>query len=422
MIGNINTKLDQLATCKAVHSVLDRIYLFLFGFLFLDAFYRTSLFPQTYVVNQWLPTLILLALILVKLFLYGRNTPIRTMLCGVLAMSVLTIYKTTRDINLPIMAYLVIGACGVSFNKILSVYTAVGAPFLVICIAASQFGVIPDLIDAGRGIRHSFGIIFPTDFAAHVTFLVLAWGGMRGKRLTWPELGVFALFAWAVKYFCDARTSFISLLVFTALCACTKLYDRYGNALKSRLRKVLQTVWTALQLLASNSIVILSALMVVLTWSYSDSAFSQTLDRLFSGRLMLGKWAFEDYGIPLLGQEVVMQGLGYSETQELGYYFYIDCSYIKMLICYGLLASVVIWVAYMLLGRRAVKDGNIWLVWMLGVIGLHCTMEHHLMEIAYNPFLLALFAHWECSCKGEPCRQSAISFLTRKSRAANPER
>lgn len=37
--------------------ILERVYLILLGFLFLDAFYRTTMFPQTFVVNQWIPTL-----------------------------------------------------------------------------------------------------------------------------------------------------------------------------------------------------------------------------------------------------------------------------------------------------------------------------------------------------------------------------
>ena len=116
--------------------ILERVYLILFGFLFLDAFYRTTMFPQTFVVNQWIPTLTLLALIFLKLLLYGREQPLQSILIGVLALSFLVIYKITRDINLPIMAYLVIGAYGVSFRKIISVYTAIGIPLLLFCIVS----------------------------------------------------------------------------------------------------------------------------------------------------------------------------------------------------------------------------------------------------------------------------------------------
>ena len=358
------------------------------------------MFPQTFVVNQWLPTLTLLALIFLKLLLYGREKPFRSVLVGVLALSFLAIYKITRDINLPIMAYLVIGAYGVSFRKIISVYTAIGIPLLLFCIVASQTGLAPDLVydmtGSGRGLRHSFGIIFPTDFAAHVTYLVLGWGWLRGRKLTWAELGAFAFCTWAVYHFCNARAGTVSLLAFTVLCVCTKLVEQFvrWDSLRPALQKGLSVAGKAIQMLSGHAILLLSLVMLVLTRGYSDSAFMQKMNHLFSNRLSLGRMALEQYDVPLLGQEVIMQGAGYSETSPLGYYFYIDCSYIKMLVCYGLVVSIFIWMAYTLLGHRAVKAHDIYLIWVIGVIGLHCTMEHHLMEIAYNPFLLAAFAEW----------------------------
>ena len=359
------------------------------------------MFPQTFVVNQWLPTLTLLALIFLKLLLYGREKPFRSVLVGVLALSFLAIYKITRDINLPIMAYLVIGAYGVSFRKIISVYTAIGIPLLLFCIVASQTGLVPDLVYdmtwSGRGLRHSFGIIFPTDFAAHVTYLVLGWGWLRGRKLTWAELGAFAFCTWAVYHFCNARAGTVSLLAFTVLCVCTKLYVQFvrRDSLRPALQKGLSVAGKAIQMLCGHAVLLLSLVMLVLTRGYSDSAFMQKIDYLFSNRLSLGRLALNQYDVPLFGQEVIMQGAGYSETSPLGYYFYIDCSYIKMLVCYGLVVSILIWMAYTLLGHRAIRANEVYLIWVIGVIGLHCTMEHHLMEIAYNPFLLAVFAEWQ---------------------------
>ena len=358
------------------------------------------MFPQTFVVNQWFPTLTLLALIFLKLLLYGREKPLQSVLIGVLALSFLLIYKITRDINLPIMAYLVIGAYGVSFRKIISVYTAIGIPMLLFCIAASQTGLVQDLVydmtGSGRGFRHSFGIIFPTDFAAHVTYLVLGWGWLRGRKLTWAELGLFAFCTWAVYHFCNARASAVGLLAFTVLCICTRLYEQFVhlNSRQSVLWKAMSAAGKTIQMLSGHAILLLSLVMLVLTRGYSDSAFMQKMNHLFNNRLSLGRLALDQYDVPLLGQEVIMQGLGYSETESLGYYFYIDCSYIKMLVCYGLVVSILIWIAYTLLGHRVIRANEIYLIWVIGVIGLHCTMEHHLMEIAYNPFLLAVFAEW----------------------------
>ena len=384
--------------CNKICAVLERGYLFLFGFLFLDAFYRTTLFPQTFVVNQWIPTLALLALIFLKLLIYGRDMPIQSVLIGILSLSFLLIYKTTRDINLPIMAYLVIGAYGVSFRKIVKVYCGIGIPFLLFCIVSSQTGLVFDYIvqdwDGVRPLRHSFGIIYPTDFAAHVTYLVLGWGWLRGRKLTWAELGAFAFCTWAVYHFCNARAGTVSLLVFTVLCVCTKLFEQFvhWDSLRPALQKGLSVAGKAIQMLSGHAILLLSIVMIILTALYDESEFMNKIDLLLGTRLSLGKRAFIQYGIKVLGQVIYMKGDGYSFDSSSDYYFFIDSSYIKMLVCYGLVVSILIWMSYTLLGHRAIKKKDIYMIWVIGVIGLHCTMEHHLIEIAYNPFLISLFS------------------------------
>lgn len=138
----------------------------------------------------------------------GRNHP-NLFLIGVLALSFLLIYKTTGDINLLIVAYLVIGAYGVSFRKIVRVYCGIGIPFLLFCIVALQIGLLLDyIIDmtwADRGLRHSFGIIYPTYFTAHVTYLMLGWGRFRGKKITSVELCMFVLCTLAVYFFLQRK-------------------------------------------------------------------------------------------------------------------------------------------------------------------------------------------------------------------------
>lgn len=298
------------------------------------------------------------------------------------------------------MAYLVIGAYGVSFRKIVKVYCGIGMPFLMFCIVASQTGLVKDLVfDAnimGRGFRHSFGIIYPTDFAAHVTYLVLGWGWLRGRKLTWAELGVFAFCTWAVYHFCNARTSVFCLSMLLAVFAYIKLNNWIVHLDLHPLSqtKVICSVGKNANMLMSNMVLILSAFMLVFTLGYSDTILIQLIDHILNGRLSIGRLALGRFGISIFGQQIPMQGNGYMAAKSLDYYFFIDCSYIKMLVCYGLVVSIFIWIAYTLLGHRAIKANDIYLIWVIGVIGLHCAIEHHLMEIAYNPFLLAVFAKW----------------------------
>ena len=64
------------------------------------------------------------------------------------------------------------------FDNILKVYTAVVSVMLIVAAIASQTGMIADVIGYSprnaAAARHSYGIIYPTDFAAHIFYLILA--------------------------------------------------------------------------------------------------------------------------------------------------------------------------------------------------------------------------------------------------------
>ena len=78
-------------------------------------------------------------------------------------------------------------------------------------------GIIPNLIyrreQVTGTIRQSFGIVYPTDFAAHVLYLVLAYCYLFFKRITIKSYLFFCLLAYLLIYFCDARLSALSLVI-----------------------------------------------------------------------------------------------------------------------------------------------------------------------------------------------------------------
>ena len=318
------------------------------------------------------------------------------MLVGVLALSFLVIYKITRDINLPIMAYLVIGAYGVSFRKIVKAYCGIGIQFLLFCIVASQTGLVLDIVfdmsSSLRGFRHSFGFIYPTDFAAYVVYLVLGYSWLRGKKITWVELEMLAFWGLGIYYLCDTRTSFSCLMIFILLLMCEKILYSSNCRVTSKIR--MSKFSDAVKFISAYSVIFSSLLMVLFAMCYSKSTILCAIDHLVAGRISMSNLTIKQYGMKFLGQEIKMQGNGYSESKVLDNYFFIDCSYIKMIVCYGLVVSILIWIAYTILGQRALKTNDAYLIWTLGIIGLHCSMEHHLTEIAYNPFMLALFSKY----------------------------
>lgn len=142
--------------------------------------------------------------------------------------------------------------------------------------------------------------------------------------------------------------------------------------------------------LALVSMPVLSALIYILSNSYQqDNEFLATINETITGRLELGKKGLDDYGISLFGQDVPMVGFGGATTLEEEYFF-IDSSYLNILLRYGIMFLVMVFIIYGVICYRYKKDT----VLMLSVVllAISCFIDHHMMEAAYNPLTYALLA------------------------------
>lgn len=89
---------------------------------------------------------------------------------------------------------LLAGAHDVSIHKILKSYLVISLSILLYAFEGSLLGIIVNLqYDAGlRGIRNSFGIIYPTDFAAHVFFPVACFSVFKKRESKKRDVFVFS--------------------------------------------------------------------------------------------------------------------------------------------------------------------------------------------------------------------------------------
>ena len=119
---------------------------------------------------------------------------------------------------------------------------------------------------------------------------------------------------------------------------------------------------------------------------------------MFTYRLSLGKEGFDNYPVGLLGQYIKMTGLG-GKLEHPDVYFFIDSSYTKMVLCYGLAVCTCVLLIYLLIGKRAQQRNNMYLLAIIGIISIQCMFEHHILEISYNPFTLAVLANFDTNLK-----------------------
>jgi len=282
---------------------------------------------------------------------------------------------------------LMLGAKDISFRKIIRVFFGTVSSLLMVTIVCALCGVIENYTyELSKGIRRSFGIVYPTNFAAIVFFQVLCWWYLRKEKTTYLEAAAVLGIAGLLKINCNARCSCICLTGVSVIMVWQRFQYQYHfkKNQEYRLNSFISSVLAMSPIFAAGGI-------ITLTIIYSNNPFLQKLNKLLSLRLSLGKKALDVYGMSLWGQYVRM--FGNVEGQINKTYFYIDSSYLQLAIMYGLVALGAVLLSFLLIGSRAKVQRDWTLLWIIAFIAVHGVIEQHLVEIPYCPFILALFAN-----------------------------
>lgn len=285
------------------------------------------------------------------------------------------------------IGFLIIGAIDIDYRRILKLCLWIEVPFTIIVVIGSRMGYITNLVYHRNGhSRDSFGFVYPTSFAAHIVFIVLIWVALRQVRCTLVELGIIDVIAVLLYIFCDAKCSTISLILVTLFVLYIRIQDKYA-------RKKGQWHYKPSKLIVFACLIcpfILAALMILLSRFYMpENSMMSKLNDLLTARLYYGKMAFDRYDVKLWGQYIEMKGYGGS-TEPVLDYFYIDCSYVNILMRFGpviLLIALGIMVCLMYRNRK-----NPYILAMLVIVCVNSIIEQRLFDIWYNAFLILPFA------------------------------
>ena len=169
MEKNKTPKKDKQTIIKQ-NKLWDISYLVILALIVAHEFYYTTMFPIELLDNttRYFYAAILLYVVL-KLVLSKRYTRQEQIFSGI-AIAVFAVAGIVTG-YLEIIQYvlLIIGAKGIDARKLLGAYAGTAILMLIVAFVASQMGFITDIItytprNINGGMRHSFGIIYPTDF------------------------------------------------------------------------------------------------------------------------------------------------------------------------------------------------------------------------------------------------------------------
>ncbi len=370
------------------------IFLFCWTICFSYLFFTTTMFHWP----EWFPNLyhvciaVITEVALYKLYRTWLESKIEFVFM-ILFLAVGIRYQILRnDAYIRELMFICVAAKNVDFRKIVKLSLAAGISIMVAAFVASQLGIIEDLVYA-HGTRHSFGICYPTDFAAHVFFLLLGYLYLREGKLHAVEYVLIAILAFLLYRYARPRNTTICicfLLVASFLWQFVLLRWPEGSGKEKLLRIVMVS--------CAGFVVLCVAVSLILTIVYPDNAFFRDIESaLLGGRYRMGHEAFLEHGIHLAGSDIPQMGNG-STTVEPEWYFFLDISYITVLLCRGLAVFMVMLIAT---GRgisKCMQKRNIYGLILFAAMALQCSVEHHWAEAQYNYFYLMMFAAVPAFC------------------------
>lgn len=278
---------------------------------------------------------------------------------------------------------LLILSYNVPLKTILKQYVFVVGGCMVVLFVLSLTGVIENFIfdAAERGLRYSFGHIYATDFAAMLLVLQMTVSVVFKFGKTAYFMVLSCMLGYIVYLFTDARTSFVLCVLFAVMrFVLPKLSFNWSKCL-----------WI------SWLMPVLAILTFTLNAMYNPNVWLfRMFNDLLSGRLAAGHRAIYEVGISLLGNNISMKGNGWSpnpiEVPDIDYF--IDASYLHVAIVYGIITLLIVVIGYSIYMKRTIEKQKVALTLSLVFIGIIAMIEHHLLEVIYNPFIFGLSSLW----------------------------
>lgn len=364
------------------------LYLFAFVVVLFVSFIINTTF-MSYLVVKYLNyiTYLMVGLLLIKMVTFDHYRWWQLLiLFGIFGLAVIS-WRKSKITSLMIMTAFVIAARNVNFHKIIHTYLWVNGMLLCMTFIYSLVGIITNLTYYRSRIpRFALGTDYPTDLAAYILYFVFAWVYIHYDSISKKDYLIIICGDILLFIVTNARLDSLMILVFLLMIWLTKKFENASGFIGS----IPKTYW--------SFSIILPYAYFLLNYYYSDRfLILKRVDKFLSSRLALGQRGLKEYGITILGQHVSEHGWGGAKGLRLANhqpwkYFFIDSSYIRMLVILGSLLGVLVILTLVIISIRSVAKHQYLLPTIILMITISSLIDQHLAEITFNPFLTALFA------------------------------
>lgn len=311
--------------------------------------------------------------------LFTRGFTSRTLvLLAVLAALILLLARVGGN-DLCFALFLAFSARRFRFRSLLQVGVVVTFVAVLVVVGSHAIGLIGQVYDNDRN-RGSLGFGWVTFLSHYNLMLVIGYSILRQTRIRNAEIFILLAVSVFIFYKTGSRNSFVLAIAYICLMLVFKCF-KHWNAGK---------VACGIAAISFPICALASWFLFVTINPYT--LFGTGLNSFFSGRISLTQQALDLYGVNLFGsivQWVTQSGIrsgAYASSQ----YLYVDCSYMNILINYGLVFFVVLMVGLAVVAYKATRRcGSIFGLAFV-IFAVHGIVDPQLLDLHYCTFLLLL--------------------------------
>lgn len=267
-------------------------------------------------------------------------------------------------------------------TDVLKTYYISASLGIVLVIAAWGVGLLPSEVRNGRAYLGFYYTTFGPNLFLHAVLAYIASRAQKIRLLNWIVIEVINVWFYVMTD---------TLAAFVIVHAGVVLYYLF------RMKKIQRFLFEKKfmrRLLQISPFLFAAATIAVqyLYMAHSSEPIFDTINSALSNRLYFGKIALERYGISLFGQPITwLTGTDGSQVSGMDY-FYVDSSYLQVLLRYGVAMLVVLCLAMAVVQFYSAFTKNIYVCLGCTLFLVHCITDPQLLSFRYNPFIIASIA------------------------------
>ncbi|AIR11248.1 hypothetical protein [Ligilactobacillus salivarius] len=350
---------------------------FLMGTMYVYIFYDIGLSIPYRIM------MVAVALAIIKILFFNRISNWQELTIEILVGLLLAVTAiNSQTMDLLYYYIMILAAKDLDFKQILKVFIYIEVFMLLFSAFSVYMGWILEVVNmrtGNTGIRLSLGSVYPTDLAARIFYISLAYVTLKKFKLSLPEyisllaIGTFIYFVTDTKV--DALLVLLLIIVSASYNAVTRILYKVGV--------------NTITLIAG----VIIGIEILLTYLYTaNSRILNIINSALSGRLNYGHTAFKKYNVTMFGQFIKERANGGIHKEKFNYFF-IDVSYLRVLMFGGVVAFVALVIMLIYLANKFMNDKTICLLVALLFAALSSLIDQHLMELSYNIIFIAMLTN-----------------------------